>query len=50
MIRPREALDRLQANEGDSLLLTETSEGIMLTAADAEFKKKMAMVEGIMRR
>ena len=50
LLLPKEALDRLHVKEGDTLVATETNEGIVLSAADEKFRKKMAMVEDIMRR
>ena len=49
-ILPKEALERLHAKEGDALVVTETAEGIMLSPADEEYKKQMAIAEDIMRR
>jgi putative addiction module antidote len=50
LLLPKEALERLHAKEGDTLLLTETKAGWMLTPDDAEFRKQMAIAEDIMRR
>jgi putative addiction module antidote len=50
LVLPQEALDRLQAKEGDTVLLIETKDGILVRAVDEEYKKTMAMVEDIMRR
>ena len=49
-ILPKEALERLGAKAGDTLLVTETDQGIALVSADEEFKKKMAIAEDVMRR
>ena len=48
---PKEALARLNAQEGDTLYLTETPEGAFrLTASDPEFAETMAVAEDGMRR
>jgi putative addiction module antidote len=49
-VLPREAVERLGAKDGDTVLVTETSEGIALASADEEFRKKMAIAEDVMRR
>jgi putative addiction module antidote len=49
-ILPKEVLERLHAKEGDTLEVTETKDGVVLSAADEEFRKKMAIVDDIMRR
>jgi putative addiction module antidote len=49
-ILPEEALKRLRAKEGDTVLLTETQQGWMLTPDDEEFRRQMAIAEDIMRR
>lgn len=38
---PKEALVRLRANEGDTLYLTETPEGLLLTLYDETFARGM---------
>ena len=49
-ILPKSVLEKLHAKEGDTLVVTETDGGFLLTAADEEFNKKMALAEDIMRR
>ena len=49
-ILPKEVLERLHAKEGDTLVLTETTGGVMLSPADEEYRKQMALAEDIMRR
>lgn len=49
-ILPTEVLERLHAKEGDTLVLTETAEGVILSAADEEYRKQMALAEDIMHR
>jgi len=49
--RLREALARLNANEGDVLFLTDAADGsFRLTAGDPSFADKMAIAEKISRR
>lgn len=49
-ILPKEAVERLHAKNGDTLLVSESNGSIVLTSADDEFGKKMALAEDIMRR
>jgi putative addiction module antidote len=49
-ILPKEALERLHAKEGDTLVVTETPDGIMLSPDDKEYRKQMAIAEDIMHR
>ncbi|MDJ0510589.1 MAG: AbrB/MazE/SpoVT family DNA-binding domain-containing protein [Crocosphaera sp.] len=47
---PKEILDKLQVNEGDTLYLTETPDGIELTAYDPEFEQVMEAAGEVTRR
>jgi putative addiction module antidote len=38
---PKEVLQKLKVGEGDTVFVTETSDGIQLTAYDPEFEKAM---------
>jgi putative addiction module antidote len=49
-ILPKEILERLHAKEGDTLVVTETTDGVMLSPVDEEFRKQMALAEDIMQR
>ena len=49
-VLPKELLERLHAQSGDTLLLTETQQGWLLTPAGEEYRKQMAIAEDIMRR
>jgi putative addiction module antidote len=42
VILPKEALAMLKAKMGDTLILTETPAGCLLTAYDPEFEKDMS--------
>lgn len=51
VILPKEVLQRLDAKEGDRLLLIESPDGThQLTPWDAEFKEQMRIARGIMDR
>jgi putative addiction module antidote len=49
-ILPKEVLDRLHAKEGDTLLVTETADGVMLSPADEEYRRQIALAADINRR
>lgn len=49
VVLPREILERLRVEKGDSLFATETPEGIELRAYDEEFEEDMAVAEQVMR-
>lgn len=49
VILPKELLARLRVDLGDSLYVTETPDGVRLTAANPDFEAKMALAEAIMR-
>lgn len=42
---PTEILEKLRLQEGDSLSLTETEEGIQLTLYDPEFERAMQLYQ-----
>jgi putative addiction module antidote len=51
LILPKEALAQLKAGEGDTLVMTETSEdGIQLHASQVDFARKMEVVDDLCRR
>ncbi len=49
VVLPKELLARLRVGLGDSLFVSETAEGVRLTAADPDFETKMRLAEAIMR-
>jgi len=49
VVLPREILERLRVQRGDSLFVTETPDGIELRAYDEEFAEDMAIAERVMR-
>jgi len=50
IVLPKEALAQLKVTEGDTLTVSETPDGVRLTAADPEFDKTMATFESLNRR
>ncbi|MBU6475291.1 MAG: AbrB/MazE/SpoVT family DNA-binding domain-containing protein [Alphaproteobacteria bacterium] len=50
VILPKEELERLKIGKGDKLCLTETSDGLLLTAYDPDFERQMRLADGVMRR
>jgi putative addiction module antidote len=51
LILPKEALSRLNADDGDAVYLTETTDGsFRLTASNPEFAHKMKVAEKLSRR
>jgi putative addiction module antidote len=49
VVLPKELLAKLRAGVGDTLYVSETPDGIRITAADPSFEAKMALAEQIMR-
>ena len=49
VVLPKELLAKLRAGVGDMLYVSETPDGIRITAADPSFGAKMALAEQIMR-
>ena len=49
VVIPKDVLARLRVDIGDSIFLTETPNGLRLTAHDPEFERKMAVAERVMR-
>lgn len=50
VVLPKELLAKLRAGVGDTLYVSETPDGIRITAADPSFEAKMALAEQIMRK
>jgi putative addiction module antidote len=51
VVLPKEALARLNADDGDAVYLTETTDGgFRITASNPEFARKMKVVESLGRR
>lgn len=40
---PKEILEKLRVSEGDTIFVTETSDGVKLSAYDPEFEKAMSI-------
>ena len=50
-VLPKEALARLNADEGDALYLSETTDGgFRVTASNPEFARKMEIADRLSRR
>jgi len=49
IVLPKELLERLRINKGDTLFVTETPEGLELTPFNAEFAEQMEVAERVMR-
>jgi putative addiction module antidote len=49
VVLPKELLSKLRAGVGDTLYVSETPDGIRITAANPEFAAKMDVAEQIMR-
>jgi putative addiction module antidote len=50
IVLPKEVLARLRVDIGDEIYLSETPEGLRVTASDPDFAALMDMAEGIMRK
>ncbi len=50
IVLPREVLDRLQLDIGDTLSCNQTTDGISLSAKDADFDNQMTEARSIMKR
>ena len=50
VVLPKEALDRLHLEKGDTVYLTESPDGFRLTPYDPEFEKQMTMARQIMKK
>jgi putative addiction module antidote len=51
VVLPKEALARLNADDGDAVYLTDSTDGgFRITATNPEFARKMELAEGLSRR
>ncbi len=50
IVLPKEALTHLKVEEGDTLTLSESQDGVRLTTANPEFARTMAVFESLSRR
>ncbi len=50
LVLPKEVLAHLKVAEGDTVTLTESQDGMRLTASNPEFAKAMAVFESLNRR
>jgi putative addiction module antidote len=49
IVLPREILNRLHVEKGDTVYLTESPDGIRITPYDAAFAQKIDILEQVMR-
>ena len=49
VVLPKELLARLRLDKGDRLYVTQTPDGIKLSAFDPEFARQMSVAEEVMR-
>jgi len=49
LILPREVLAKLRLSKGETVYLTETPDGFMITPYNEEFARQMELAEKIMR-
>ncbi len=49
IVLPKEVLAKLRASKGDSLYVTETPEGVLLTPYDEKFVRVMEVAEKVMQ-
>jgi len=50
IVLPQEFLTRLKVGKGDTLFLTESSEGYLITAQDPDVRQQMELAEQVMRQ
>jgi putative addiction module antidote len=50
LVLPKKALAQLKLAEGDTVTLTESQDGLRLTAGTSEFAKSMTVFESLNRR
>lgn len=49
VVLPKEVLDRLMVNKGDTLYLMESPEGYAITSRDPDFERQMELARRVMR-
>ena len=50
LVLPKQALAHLKVNAGDTIILTETQDGLRLTTGNPAFASTMAVFESLNRR
>ncbi|HEX4481797.1 MAG TPA: AbrB/MazE/SpoVT family DNA-binding domain-containing protein [Rudaea sp.] len=50
VVLPKEVLSQLNVVEGDTVTLTDSQDGVRITASNPEFSKTMAIFESLNRR
>lgn len=49
IVLPKEILNRLHVEKGDTIYITDSPDGVRLTAYDAEFARNLDAMEQVMR-
>lgn len=49
IVLPKEVLNRLKIQKGDSVFLTESPDGVRITPYDPDFEKQMSLARNFMR-
>lgn len=50
VVLPKEVLSQLHVEEGDTVTLTDSQDGVRITASNPEFSKTMAVFDSLNRR
>ena len=50
ILLPKEALNKLKANKGDTLYLVDSPEGLILTPYQQDFESQMGAAEKLMKK
>jgi putative addiction module antidote len=50
LVLPREALQRLNAAQGDTVFLTESPDGFRITSYDPDFERQTALLERVAKK
>lgn len=50
LVLPREALQRLNATQGDTVFLTETPDGFRITPYDPDFERQTVLLERVAKK
>jgi len=50
LLLPKEALSKLRVEQGDTVFLTETSDGFRITPYDPLFERQMTLARKLMRK
>lgn len=50
LLLPKEAMAKLRVEQGDTVYLTETSDGFRLTPHDPDFERQMTLARKVMKK